>query len=203
MQRSFVAIILLGISFIPSIVKADVRFRTPVPWYVSAKPIYNYKDDNPAAGAISDWRCGKLTYDKHGGTDFNASMMTPVYAAASGQLYHRVDACDNTGWIGNLCGGGFGNHVRIAHVAPYNDFSPLVTIYAHFLGNYTNVRGLSSVTCGSWIGYSGSSGNSDAPHVHFELWRYAKSDDPFAGACGGPISYWVNQNGGLPTTQCQ
>jgi hypothetical protein len=36
----------------------------------------------------------------------------------------------------------------------------------------------------------------------FGSYYSGSADDPYAGPCSGPLSYWTNQNGGTPTTDC-
>ena len=56
---------------------------------------------------------------------------------------------------------GYGEHIRVQHKSGY------VTIYGH-LSAY-NVKVGESVKSGDVIGYSGNTGNSTGPHLHFEL----------------------------------
>lgn len=88
----------------------------------------------------------------HGGTDFAASMWTPIYAASSG----TVTACYEFS--------NYGNTVDITHP----DGSK--TRYAH------QPWGGITVSCNQWvsqgqrIGSVGSTGWSTGPHLHFETW---------------------------------
>lgn len=141
--------------------------------------------------------------DKHRGTDILGNI-SPTYirAAAVGSLYYRFDTCDNNGFLGSTCGGGFGNHVRIQH-----PMDGVVTIYAHML---KGVAWGQSILCGSQVGLMGNSGSSTGNHLHLDLWTNTGGStrlDPFAGS-GNYVnaSYWVNQNGagtGKPSTACQ
>ena len=87
----------------------------------------------------------------HEGMDFTAKMGTPVFASGDG----IVSRADNTA-------SGFGNHIRIDHGFDY------LTIYAH-LSKY-NVRKGQRVKRGDLIGFVGSTGRSQAPHLHYEVW---------------------------------
>jgi murein DD-endopeptidase MepM/ murein hydrolase activator NlpD len=67
--------------------------------------------------------------------------------------------------------GGYGNMVMIDHGNGYQ------TLYAHL--SQVSTQCGRSVAQGALIGYSGSTGNSTGPHLHFEV-RYQ----------GGFISPW-------------
>lgn len=69
---------------------------------------------------------------------------------------------------------GYGKHIRIDHGFGY------VTLYAH-LSKY-NVRRGQRVKRGDLIGYVGSTGRSQAPHLHYEV-RY--NEDPI-----NPINFY-------------
>ncbi|MHB0865752.1 MAG: M23 family metallopeptidase [Minisyncoccota bacterium] len=169
-------------------------FRLPL----ATNPGYSaWFDHNATIGAELRYECStSFPYDEHHGTDFAASMGTPIYAAATGSLYYRVDGCPDGS--SPSCGGSYGNHVRIQHPSDSR-----VSIYAH-MKNGTPI-GLASVLCSATIGQTGNSGTSSGPHLHFELWQNSSIGtrlDFYGGSCSSP-SYWVNQNGGWPTTQCQ
>jgi murein DD-endopeptidase MepM/ murein hydrolase activator NlpD len=86
----------------------------------------------------------------HSGMDFTAPRGTPVYAASDGKIV-RVDSRST----------GYGKHIRIDHGFGY------VTLYAH-LSKYNVKRG-QKVKKGDVIGYVGSTGRSQAPHLHYEV----------------------------------
>ena len=87
--------------------------------------------------------------------DFTSPRGTPVYATGNGKVI-RADAGSS----------GFGKHIRIDHGFGY------VTLYAH-LSKYNVKRG-QKVKRGDLIGYVGSTGRSQAPHLHYEV-RYNKN----------------------------
>lgn len=172
---------------------AKVLFRRPLVYY---NGVYKYYDH----GGLTDWGCGSTTYSGHHGTDYVASVGSPVIAGASGNVYHRVDVCPDNGYIGDPCGGYFGNHVRIQHA------DGRVSIYAHMKKGTPIWYG--NVSCGWYIGQSASSGSSDKPHLHFEVWLNTSIGarlDPYKGQCdSGESSDWVSQgyypNGNVSTT---
>jgi hypothetical protein len=93
----------------------------------------------------------------HTGVDIAAPMGTPVHAAADGVVAA-------TGWMGN-----FGNAVYIEH-------GDMVTIYAH-LSQIVVQRG-QQVKAGDVIAYSGSTGKSTGPHLHFEVRVHGQPVNP-------------------------
>lgn len=86
----------------------------------------------------------------HAGMDFTAKTGTPVFATGDGV----VAKADNTL-------SGYGNHIEIRHGYGY------MTLYAH-LSRY-KVRAGNRVKRGDIIGYVGSTGRSEAPHLHYEV----------------------------------
>ncbi len=86
----------------------------------------------------------------HMGMDFTARTGTPVYATGDGV----VVTADNKM-------SGYGNLIVIKHGFSYE------TYYAH-LHKY-NVRAGQKVKRGDIIGYVGSTGRSQAPHLHYEV----------------------------------
>ncbi len=90
----------------------------------------------------------------HNGLDIAAPTGTPVYAAASGKVTH-VDSNDRSRWQKYQ----YGNYVLIEH----GNF--LSTLYAHL--SRSVVFDGQNVERGQLIGYSGSTGYSTGPHLHF------------------------------------
>jgi murein DD-endopeptidase MepM/ murein hydrolase activator NlpD len=190
-----------GLCLLASLPVPAIRFRLPLD---ADSGIHFYYDHDSGSGT-SDWKCGTQTYDGHPGTDFtgsNATRGTPIYAAGDGTVNTHVDGYGD-GFGGSTDGGGAGNHVVLNHST-----SPQRTHYLHMLlGTVTTKSVNSSVSCGEQIGKIGTSGNSTGNHVHFEPRVLSGGsylpDDPYAGTCGGPTSFWVDQTGGSPTTSCQ
>jgi murein DD-endopeptidase MepM/ murein hydrolase activator NlpD len=198
--QSRAAMLILVISFALAVMihagsaEAATLFRLPL----SSNPGYSaWFDHNAASGSLLKYQCStSFQYDNHHGTDFPLAMGNTVYAGASGALYYRVDGCPDGS--SPSCGGGYGNHVRIEHPSDWN-----VSIYAHMKNG--TVAFTQSLLCSKNVGQSGNSGTGTGPHLHFELWDHSGIGtrlDFFSGACNA-TGYWVNQNGGWPTTQCQ
>ncbi len=100
------------------------------------------------------WRTDPFTKVRkfHYGMDFSAPRGTPVYATGDG----RVRRADNRS-------SGYGKHIRIDHGFGYT------SLYAH-LYKY-NVRPGQNVKRGDLIGFVGSTGRSQAPHLHYEIYK--------------------------------
>lgn len=96
---------------------------------------------------------------KHWGMDFTAPRGTPVYASGDGV----VSRADNSA-------SGYGNHIRIEHGFGYE------SLYAH-LYKY-NVRRGQRVKRGDLIGFVGSTGRSEAPHLHYEIFKDGERINP-------------------------
>jgi murein DD-endopeptidase MepM/ murein hydrolase activator NlpD len=85
----------------------------------------------------------------HEGIDIGVPSGTPVHAAAAGQVVYA-------GWMS-----GYGNIVVIDHG------SGLSTAYGHNTSLVVSVG--QDVAVGQQIAFSGSTGHSTGPHVHFEV----------------------------------
>lgn len=98
------------------------------------------------------WRKDPFTKARkfHYGMDFTAPTGTPIYASGDGVVVRA----DNKS-------AGYGEHIRIDHGFGYE------SLYAH-LSKY-NVRVGQKVQRGQLIGYVGSTGRSEAPHLHYEI----------------------------------
>lgn len=95
----------------------------------------------------------------HFGMDFTAPRGTPIYASGNG-VVKRADNAST----------GYGNHIRIDHGYGY------VSLYAH-LYKY-NVKANQRVKRGDLIGFVGSTGRSEAPHLHYEVFKDGERINP-------------------------
>ena len=95
----------------------------------------------------------------HKGMDFTAPRGTPVYATGNG-VVKRADRRSS----------GYGRHIRIDHGFGY------VSLYAH-LYKYAVKKG-QKVKRGDLIGFVGSTGRSQAPHLHYEIIKDKKKLNP-------------------------
>ncbi|MFV0540899.1 MAG: M23 family metallopeptidase [Aestuariibaculum sp.] len=99
------------------------------------------------------------TRKMHWGMDFTAPRGTPIYAAGDG-IVVRADNGSS----------GYGNHIRIDHGFGY------ISLYAH-LYKY-NVRKNQKIKRGDLIGFVGSTGRSEAPHLHYEVFKDGERINP-------------------------
>ena len=113
--------------------------------------------DWPVSGPVTSGfglRWGRM----HEGIDIAVAEGTPVRAAGAGTVIYA-------GWMG-----GYGNLVVVDHG------NGLSTAYAH--NSSLGVGVGQSVTAGQVVSYSGNTGNSTGPHVHFEVRVNGSAVDP-------------------------
>jgi len=101
--------------------------------------------NGPVTGAFGEARPGHM----HSGIDIAVPEGTPIRAADSGRVALM-------GWVG-----GYGNYTCVQHTASMS------TCYGH-QSRFSTSNG-ASVSQGQVIGYSGNTGNSTGPHLHFEV----------------------------------
>ncbi len=123
------------------------------------QPIRNEDLTRMASGY--GWRSDPFTKARkmHRGMDFTAPRGSPVYASGDG----KITRADNNS-------SGFGKHIRIDHGYGY------LSLYAH-LSEY-NVRKGQKVKRGDLIGFVGSTGRSEAPHLHYEVHKDGERINP-------------------------
>ena len=95
----------------------------------------------------------------HKGTDFAASVGTPIMATANGTVVESTRR------------GGNGKYVKIRHNATYS------TQYLHM--SKRAVKKGDYVKQGDIIGYVGMTGNTGGPHVCYRFWKNGAQVDPF------------------------
>ena len=155
--------------------------------------ITNYVDQNPSYGWIEDYTCYFVTYDGHWGTDIAVSgfyhmdeMTTPILAAARGIVTYTHDGEFDrwTYWSNDATS----NTVGLSHS------NGIQTFYLHMKKNSVAVSVGDTVEAGDTLGFVGSSGFSDGPHLHFEVnnpnWNLI---DPWEGDCSIGASRWLDQ----------
>jgi murein DD-endopeptidase MepM/ murein hydrolase activator NlpD len=101
-------------------------------------------------------------WKQHRGTDYAASLGTPVRAIGDGVVLRA-------GW-----GNGYGNLLEIRH---RNGF---VSRYGHLRGFASGVHAGSRVTIGQTVAYVGATGLATGPHLHFEVLVDGVQRDPRA-----------------------
>jgi murein DD-endopeptidase MepM/ murein hydrolase activator NlpD len=111
----------------------------------------------PVSGPVTSpfgWRWGRM----HEGIDIAVPSGTPVHASAAGTVIYA-------GWME-----GYGNFVIIDHGGG------IATAYGHNTSVAVAVG--QTVSQGQVIAYSGSTGHSTGPHVHFEVRVNGQAVDP-------------------------
>ena len=167
--------------------------------------ISNYVDhDAEFPRHILDFEGGERSYDlesgyNHRGTDFvlwpfwwqqMADEVVAVVAAAPGRIVLKQD-----GFADQNCEtGGSGLDWNLI-VVEHADGS--VAWYGHLKRGTLTEKDINAwVRQGEFLAYPGSSGNSSAPHLHFEVYdRQSNLIDPFAGPFNttSPTSWWQDQ----------
>ncbi|MEZ4852350.1 MAG: M23 family metallopeptidase [Bacteroidia bacterium] len=104
---------------------------------------------------------GKVVTKFHKGIDIVAPTGTPIYASADG----TVEKADSEN-----VGKNYGNNIIIKHDETYK------TRYAHL--SEMKVKAGAKVKKGDIIGYSGNTGLSTGPHLHFEVIKDGENVDP-------------------------
>jgi murein DD-endopeptidase MepM/ murein hydrolase activator NlpD len=118
----------------------------------------------PARGWISSWygwRSDPFTGARvfHNGVDIGVDMGTPVLAAMDGIVAE-------TGYSS-----GFGNYVVLSHHAGWQ------SLYGHL--RTVSVKDGQRVATGQRIAYSGNTGYSTGPHLHFSVFKNGRTVNPF------------------------
>jgi hypothetical protein len=150
--------------------------------------IQNYVDLDAGPG-VRDFGCGVLTYDGHRGTDFQVRDLkrmasgVHVVAAAPGIVRAARDQMPDSGKKGYEAAQetdrALGNAVVVEHGGGWSTF------YGHLRQGSVQVRPGDRVETGQPLGEIGLSGNTEFPHVHFEVRREGAVIDPFTGAGPG------------------
>lgn len=106
---------------------------------------------------------GGIEHELHAAVDFRASIGTPIYAAAAGKVkkIHTIDDPNS-----------YGLYVVLEHAHGFE------TLYAHIDEFEADLRKGKRIKQGDIIGYSGNTGRSSAPHLHFEVHHKGKPINP-------------------------
>jgi hypothetical protein len=167
-------------------------FAAPIAGTPMVDVFYGAYMDHASGPGAMDYACGVKAYDGHRGVDIllrNFQVQdtgVAVLAAAPGVVVGVLDGMPdrNTSWAQ---GGGFGNHVVLSHPGDVR------TVYAHLRRSSIAVETGQTVDTGTVLGLVGSSGMSNWPHLHFEVWRHGRAVEPFAGSCSSGPTWWTEQ----------
>lgn len=133
--------------------EAQQRASAPAVVAPSGSGVLGWPVSGPVTSGFGS-RWGRM----HEGVDIAVGEGTPVHAAAAGTVIYA-------GWMG-----GYGNLVVVDHG------NGLSTAYAH--NSSLSVSVGQSVAAGELVSYSGNTGNSTGPHVHFEVRVNGSAVDP-------------------------
>jgi murein DD-endopeptidase MepM/ murein hydrolase activator NlpD len=145
-----------SLDYILELAKAKNNLLSAIP---AIQPVRNENLKRMASGF--GYRTDPFTKARkmHEGMDFTAKTGTPIFATGDGVIARA----DNTV-------SGFGNHIVIRHGFGYE------TLYGH-LSKYKSRAG-QRVKRGDIIGYVGSTGRSEGPHLHYEVHKNGKVVNP-------------------------
>lgn len=136
-------------------------------------PLNEITVTTPFGKAGNTWMAGR-----HTGTDFRAAVGTPVHATKGGRV---VEAS----WGGRY-GSAYGLHVVIRSTYAFGTREHL---YAHLSSERVSVG--EKVSAGDLIGFSGATGHTFGPHLHYEErvspYNYWSYKAPVFLKSGGPI----------------
>jgi hypothetical protein len=175
----------LALAFLPfaSAASADPQFSLPLACTFGKDCFVQNYVDTDMSKAAKDFSCGALTYDGHKGTDIRLKnyvamdVGVDVLAAASGTVLRTRDSMPdiNVREIGAeaIKNREAGNSVIIDHGDGW------VTQYAHMKRGSIAVKPGQMVKAGDRLGQVGLSGNTEFPHLHFEVRHDDRPVDPF------------------------
>jgi murein DD-endopeptidase MepM/ murein hydrolase activator NlpD len=145
-----------SLDYILKLAKAKNKLLSAIP---AIQPVRNENLKRMASGF--GYRTDPFTKARkmHEGMDFTAKQGTPIFATGDGV----VAQADNRA-------SGYGNHIVLRHGYGYE------TLYGH-LSKY-NVKAGQRVKRGDIIGYVGSTGRSEGPHLHYEVHKDGKVVNP-------------------------
>jgi murein DD-endopeptidase MepM/ murein hydrolase activator NlpD len=151
--------------------------------------VVNYVDLDPGREA-RDYRCGRVTYDGHKGTDIAIRDLVAmqagvaVVAAAAGEVQGTRDGVDDVDVerVGRdaIKGRECGNGVVLGHGDGWT------SQYCHLRKGSVRVKKGERVAAGQMLGFVGNSGLAEFPHVHLQVAKDGRIVDPFVGVAGGP-----------------
>lgn len=179
-----------------------IELDLPIDCAMPERCVVQFHVDRKPGPAVSDYRCGQRAYDTHRGTDFRVlsppdfKAGIPVLAAAPGRVIALRDGMDDIDVVelgrSKVEGRAGGNQVVLAHEDGWQ------TWYWHLRKDSVAVKEGQMVSAGTTLGYVGLSGDTNFPHLHFELRRNRNIIvDPFDASAGdgecrsAPQSLWT------------
>ena len=154
------------------------RYRVHLAWTIGDKDA-NHDDDHLYALPYASGRSYRILQGfgssfSHTGleqfaVDFDMPVGTPVHAARGGIVAHVEERHERGCWRGGC--GQYANFIVILH----NDGT--TGEYYHLMKDGAVVEVGDSVARGQLIGYSGNTGNSALPHLHFAVYRASSNGE--------------------------
>lgn len=145
--------------------------------------VQNYVDSDPSP-KWRDYKCGEQTYEGHDGIDFRLPSLAEeragvdVLAAAPGTVIGTRDGVADISIrdpaAESVKGRECGNGVMIRHAGGW------MTQYCHMAKGSIRVSKDQRVETGTPLGRVGLSGNTEFPHLHFNVFFNQAKLDPFA-----------------------
>lgn len=126
----------------------------------TSNPLNRLSETRPFGGGIVKTKYG-VSSSNHKGVDFSADIGTSVYAYTDGTVVSTLNQGDTKG---------YGKYIVIDHG------DGLTTLYGH-LSSF-NVEKGQKVKAGDVIAFSGDTGNSSGPHLHFEIRKNNVAQNP-------------------------
>lgn len=207
MKRGFLLILAIsafllgGIPLQSSAQAPALALELPIDCALPDRCAVQFHVDRRRGAEVGDFRCGRLSYDSHRGTDFRVFAREDfdagiaVLAAAPGKVVAIRDGMEDidVATLGRdkVEGRAGGNQVVLSHDDGWE------THYWHLRKGSIAVRPGQTVVAGATLGLVGLSGDTNFPHLHFELRRNrGLIVDPFdagdGGGCGASAqSLWT------------
>ena len=162
--------------------------------------IQHYIDRDPGP-AVRDYKCGRRSYNGHDGIDIRILDMAAqragvaVLAAAPGRVARLRDGVADISikapGAPSVAGRECGNAVVLDHGSGWE------TQYCHLAKGSVRVKVGDTVATGTPLAKVGLSGNTEFPHLHFNVRHGGNVVDPFApdasspAACGPQRGLWT------------
>ena len=143
----------------------NCKNRYILPLKVSDIQAYRTKKEFVQKGKLNDAHFGKLKYS----IDFKCDEGTPIYATLAGKVVFVKDDSNAGGDDRKYWNDG--NRIAIKHVN--NEY----TGYEHLKCKGSKVKVGQIVKKGQLIGFSGNTGYSECPHLHFEVFTDPTRDE--------------------------
>jgi hypothetical protein len=203
----------LALAFLPfasaAAADSDPQFSFPADCAIGQSCFVQNYVDTDMGKAAKDYTCGALTYDGHTGTDIRLRTYVAmdagvaVRAAAPGIVVKTRDGMTDIsireGGMAAIKGREGGNMVVIDHGGGWK------TLYGHMKQGSVAVKTGQPVKAGEKLGEIGLSGDTEFPHLHFEVAHAGKLVDPFtdqpaeAGCAIGGHQLWKTEIPYIPT----